>query len=426
MGYGSGVLRSFYVYYFVRGLTTGITGTASLFIMRRTGVPQSVLLLARGLGLCLGPTLLTRPMSRIVWRGESQSCVAVTLLVKAACAYAIPRSDSPLLLCLCFLVLGLVVSSLDTMALYLVTRLIKEQGGAKLSLYDACYGIGGMVAPFLTIAAPSRTWDVLAVIDVGIFVCLAQRRLFKGKPRGWKEKVRGTGATEAFTAAGPGDDSEGLSPLPPRKPPVPSRVLHAGVAFTLISQIASTSVSAWGFTFSSVSLGLQDSAAALVPSAFYFAATAGRFMMAPMALRVPPSAIVQASVLVVLAGAVLLCLSTISAAAPVPGTGTVASDLYLQALLLLAMGLLGAGTCPHYSLTMVAMAKHGEIEAHQHGMYTTAVNLGITGGMVLPSLVYLPWLEVACAVGMALIMNSRVQDFPWRGKPHDAGQAAGR
>mmetsp|Transcript_38329 Transcript_38329/g.96191 ORF Transcript_38329/g.96191 Transcript_38329/m.96191 type:complete len:401 (+) Transcript_38329:81-1283(+) len=393
MGYGTGVLRAYYAYYALRGLTVGIAGTASLFIARRANVHQNLLVAARGLGLILGPLVTSRAIGRTVWCGESQLGVATALLLKGFFALAIPNAGSPVVLYPAFFMIGLAMSVLDTMSLFLVTSVVKGSGGAMLSLYDVCYGIGGMVAPFITVAMPDSCWYVLAAFDILIAVNLVWRRFARGKPRDWKTKLRKVGSSPI-----------GSSPM--LSAAVPARILRAGIAFTFVSQIASTSVSAWGFTFASQHLGLPDTVAALIPSTFYLASTVARFGITGVSMRLIPSAIIWMSLLFFVSGALLFhTLAGIISAT--------ARDLETY-ILLIGVALMGVGVCPHHSFMLVAMAQHGDLHPREHGWYTAGTSLGATSGMVLPSLVSLPNVEVASAIALALILNSRIRDFPWR------------
>jgi len=342
--------------------------------------------------LILGPLVTSRAIGRTVWCGEAQVGVAFALLLKGLFAFAIPRTSTPFVLYSAFFVIGLAMSMLDTMSLFLVTTVVKKSGGTMLSFYDVCYGIGGMVAPFVTVAMPDTCWDVLAAFDLLIAGSLAWRRVMRGKPRNWKAKLRGT------------DTSLSNYQLPSGA--VPARVLRAGIAFTFVSQIASTSVSAWGFTFASQHLGLPDAAAALIPSTYYFASTVTRFFIAGASTRFIPSAIIQMSLVVFVSGAFLFRALA---------AGISAAPCSLETYTLLAsVALMGVGACPHHSFMLVAMTQHGDLHPREHGLYTAGTSLGATSGMVLPSLISLPNVSVASAVALALIMNSRVRDFPWR------------
>mmetsp|Transcript_99006 Transcript_99006/g.255964 ORF Transcript_99006/g.255964 Transcript_99006/m.255964 type:complete len:402 (+) Transcript_99006:68-1273(+) len=394
MGYGTGVLRAYYGYYSLRGLTVGIAGTASLFVARRAGVQQNLLIAARGFGLILGPLTTSRAIGKTVWCGEAQVGVAAALLLKGLFALAIPQASSPYVLYTAFFMIGLAMSVLDTMSLFLVTSVVKGSGSTMLSLYDVCYGIGGMVAPFLTVAMPDSCWNVLAVLDFLIAGSLLGRRFTRGKPRDWKTKLRRVGSS------GPSGSYPMCSAV------VPARILRAGIAFTFVSQIASTSVSAWGFTFASQHLGLPDTIAALIPSTFYLASTVARFGITGVSMRLIPSAIIWMSLLFFVSGALLFhTLAGIISAT--------ARDLETY-ILLIGVALMGVGVCPHHSFMLVAMAQHGDLHPREHGWYTAGTSLGATSGMVLPSLVSLPNVEVASAIALALILNSRIRDFPWR------------
>mmetsp|Transcript_110223 Transcript_110223/g.355445 ORF Transcript_110223/g.355445 Transcript_110223/m.355445 type:complete len:405 (-) Transcript_110223:291-1505(-) len=399
MGYGTGVLRTYFAYYFVRGMVVGIAGTASLFIAQRTGVSQTTLVLARGCGMIVGPLVSSRLIGWTLRRGETQLAMATLLICKAIFALAMPRMTWAFGLYSAFFLLGVVMSVLDTLGIYLVTSVMKGDSGTRLSLYDACYGIGGMVAPFVTVAMPERVWDLLAVLDLCIALPLVAKRAVKGKPRDWQTKLVAVTSNAV-------DDSNTLGGDLEHADPVPSRIIQVGVAFTFISQIASTSVSAWGFTFASSHLGLPTALAAAVPSTFYFSSTVTRFIIAAVSRRVVPSAIMQASLLSLLMGAAVFWTVSL---------GISTSPFKLQAyLLLVGVGFMGAGSCPHYSFMLVSMSAHGKLEPRELAWYSTSVNLGAASGMVVPSLVSLPNVEMICAVALFGILSSNLRDFPWK------------
>jgi len=83
-------------------------------------------------------------------------------------------------------------------------------------------------------------------------------------------------------------------------------------------------------------------------------------------------------------------------------------------LLLMGVAMMGAGCCPHYSFMMVSMARHGVLQPREQGWYSTSVNLGVTSGMLLPSLASLPNVEICCALALTAILNSHIREFPWR------------
>lgn len=394
MGYGTGVLRSYFAIYLLRGLSVGIAGTGSLFIALNTGVSQSFLIAARGFGMIVGPMLLSRAIGKMAWNGESQYAAAFALALKGLCDFVVGRASDHLTIYVSFFVIGVAMALLDTLLIILVTSAVKENRGSLLSTYDACYGIGGMVAPLLTVAMPNRVWDVLALIDFMLAAIMFGKRLLQGKPHNWKVKVRGADNTGDIAISGPS---------------CPGRVISAGIAFTVLSQLGGTAVSAWGFTFGVRTLKLSDFTAALVPSVFYFSATVTRFVVASAARLMMPSAVIHFSVLFVIVGALPFRLLS----AHVALTDGI-SQLCLFAILC-CFALMGAGYCPHYSFMLISMARHGHLDARLNGLYATSSSLGIALGLWLPSCISLANLEVLCALGLFAIVNSRTQDFPWKG-----------
>merc|ERR1719215_647181 len=101
----------------------------------------------------------------------------------------------------------------------------------------------------------------------------------------------------------------------------------------------------------------------MIPSTFYLSATLARFVIAPISLRVLPSAVVQASMVFLLTGAFLFRLLTF-----LTTTSPCALEIHL---LLMGVALMGAGCCPHYSFMMVSMAQHGALQPREQGWYST-------------------------------------------------------
>eukprot|EP00928_Gymnodinium_smaydae_P013072 TRINITY_DN14766_c0_g1_i3.p1 TRINITY_DN14766_c0_g1~~TRINITY_DN14766_c0_g1_i3.p1 ORF type:complete len:409 (+),score=27.80 TRINITY_DN14766_c0_g1_i3:80-1306(+) len=405
MGYGTGVLRAYFAIQFLRGLSVGIAGTASLFIARSTEAHQSILIASRGVGMIVGPLGLSRLLGRAAWSGESQYAATLALVLKGFCDYAAARTSGPLALYFQFFIMGTTMASLDTLLIILVARAVKDNRGTLLSIYDALYGVGAMVAPFIAVSISWRAWDVLAFLDLLIAAMLAGQRTFRGKPNNWKAKVRDMDLNDRTGAPGC---------------PCPWRVVSAGIAFTFLSQVASTTVSAWGFTFAFLDLGMPDVVAALVPSVFYASSTVTRFIVAAISRLILPSALIQASVIVVFVGAIFLRM-IVCQLLPLASI----SQVHTFAILF-ACVLMGAGCCPHYSFMFISMSKHGFLDARVNGLYATSTNLGIAVGLWLPNLLGLPNVECIASFGLILIAYCRHGDFPWGWEPlaSSSGKAA--
>jgi len=174
-------------------------------------------------------------------------------------------------------------------------------------------------------------------------------------------------------------------------------------------------MSAWGFTFAATTLGQPDRVAALFPATFYFAYTAGRFVVVPASMRMLPSVIVHAGALLTLLGALLLAFLA-GGAAPASPTAPVGA-------VLLCVALVGAGTCPLFAMMMASLRQHGDLSPKQQGLYRTCSNLGNTMGMWLPGLVSLPRAELVWALALVLILSSSVRSFPRRASRDACGAA---
>eukprot|EP00927_Polykrikos_kofoidii_P023372 TRINITY_DN21564_c0_g1_i2.p1 TRINITY_DN21564_c0_g1~~TRINITY_DN21564_c0_g1_i2.p1 ORF type:complete len:444 (-),score=34.73 TRINITY_DN21564_c0_g1_i2:338-1669(-) len=421
MGYGSGVLRAYYACYLLRGLTVGVAGTASLFIARKTGLPQNMLVAARGLGLTIGPSILSPAISRLMWTGNSEVAVAAALFVKMLCEAAVARVETPALLYLAFLGIGLAMALLDTFATTLVSHIHKERCGTVLVGYDLLYGTGCMLAPFIAVAIPGRAWDFLVVADFVVFATLTSKRLRRGKPRDWKVKIRGL-AVAADVGSAPGGGTDGtcankISGPISRAPP--ARVVRTGLAFTFAVQATMTAVSCWGFTYAATIMRLPLGTAAWVPTTFYAACTATRLVVVPVSARVAPSTILHIGTVMALSAALMFCfIDKVAATLYVNATASSQLNTTLHAAPLLAcFALMGAGFSPHFSLMISAMQRHGELDSRLHGLYGTSTSLGITMGMWLPGYFSLPYFELFGCIGLFLILNANSRDFPRRSSP---------
>jgi hypothetical protein len=83
-----------------------------------------------------------------------------------------------------------------------------------------------------------------------------------------------------------------------------------------------------------------------------------------------------------------------------------------QGLLLTCFAMMGAGFCPHHTMTIAAMQRHGTLSPQVHGWYGTSTCLGITFGMFLPGIFGLPLIELLGSLAILLIINGRSGDFP--------------
>eukprot|EP00929_Paragymnodinium_shiwhaense_P037482 TRINITY_DN19966_c0_g1_i3.p1 TRINITY_DN19966_c0_g1~~TRINITY_DN19966_c0_g1_i3.p1 ORF type:complete len:444 (+),score=73.37 TRINITY_DN19966_c0_g1_i3:81-1412(+) len=405
-GSGTGVMKAYHAGFMIRGITTGVVSSAALFIARESGVPQSLLVTARGIGLTLGPMLVAGLVSRGVRAGESQTLFGAALLVKMAIELLISVVRSSWGLYSSFLLLGLAMAVLDTLASILVVKVHGKQCALPLLIYCGLYGVGNMAAPYVTILALDNAWYVLAAIDFTVGSTILFKRIVYGKPRDWKAKVRGA---EVVALAAEGERiAEATTYAPPR-------IVRAGLAFVFIGEMADTAVSCWAFTFASVTLGLSNMVSAMFPSVFYLFFTLGRFVVAPLCSRVPPSALLQGGVVLFLGSSIMFnalvwMIQSSSALSEDP--------VYLEALcskgLLVCMAMIGFSACPFYCMMLAALRQHGELTPKDAGYYNTAACLGCTAGMCLPGIFGLPCVEMCGAIAMCFIMSSHTREFPWR------------
>lgn len=416
MGYGTGVLRAYYAVSLMRGLTVGVAGASSLYIAQRSGAPQNVLVAARGVGLIIGPAILSRLIGKMVWSGESQSGFAIASAAKVAAELVIPRAQNQLVLYAAFLIIGLAMAVLDTSAQILITRVHKEQCGLIMLIYCAVYGIGCMVAPFITIRDPFRVWDLLALIDLVVASSVGCRRLVIGKPRNWKAKVRGNTSAPMCQVTETPSPTSPVAPNNTEEPAkvLPSRVLHAGMAFVFLAQTTETAMSCWAFTFAATTLHLGKKQAALFPSSFYLSFTTARGLVLILSTKLLPSTIAQVGTMLTVVGSLLFYSFTRHAAGCVQEVSIASeADPCVDIRPMLAcLALVGAGSCPLYPMMLGSVRQHGDMDAKQQGWFMSAYSSGITAGMFLPGLISLPCIEVFGSMAMFLILSSHIRYFP--------------
>lgn len=406
-----------YACFFVRGLTVGIAAASSLFISRRTGCSQTILVASRGIGLVLGPTLFGRTIGRMVWSGESQSGVTLALTAKAICGLIMPRASSYPVLYVFFFIMGLTMAAMDTICNYLVAKCYGKKTGAKLIVYDAVYMSGCMFAPFVAVATLDHAWDMLACLDLLLALGIGGKRFFIGKPRDWKRKIRGLAVNGV--GATNGSASPASSPTPAVEDSQrPTRgVLATGIAYIFVAQVVQASISCWGFTFAVSELGLPNKLAAMLPSAFAFGAISTRiFVVLPASKKVLPSAMCHTGTcLTLLCSSLLYLLVRFHEAAAAEGEEAEEMPAWLFRCFLAVMASMGAGLCANNSMMLGAMQQHGNLSSEEIGWYNTSFCLGTTLGMSLPGMVGLPRVELVGAMLLFLVINSRRADFPRSG-----------
>jgi len=396
MGSGSGVLQAFFLWNFVRGVTVGIAGTATLYVAEQTGVAQSLMAFSRGIGMISGPLVMSKILGKLIWSGESQYGFGSVLAFKALCVLLVPRLSHAWALCLAFFGIGAAMAVLDTFNIMLVGRLLKARSGAELAKYDLCYGLGGMVAPYIAILVHKHSWDVLATVDLILAAVVVRRRACIGKPTDWKQKIRNP------------ENAGQAASIDEVLQPVPQKVLRAGLTFAFISQIGSTSISAWGFAFTTKRFGFPEEWAALVPSSFYLASMLPRLANTYLARRILASTLVHVSLIFIALGS----LSVLTASVLLTGEFD-QSHGYL--LMFVGIWLMGTGYANHYSMLLVSMTQHGELSSHQSGMFGSSICFGITVGLWLAGLMDLAYVEVAIAMLLTAIWTAHIREFPFCG-----------
>mmetsp|Transcript_68801 Transcript_68801/g.128382 ORF Transcript_68801/g.128382 Transcript_68801/m.128382 type:complete len:441 (+) Transcript_68801:112-1434(+) len=422
MGYGTGVLRAYYAVTFMRGLTTGVAGTTSLYISKQTGLPQHWIFFARGLGLTLGPLIFGKVIGRMVWSGESQSGWTLLLVCKAIAEVAIIRVTSGALLFFCFFVIGIVMVVLDVSATIHVTRIYGKKCGLPLLIYYTLYGIACILAPWISIGLMLHSWDALALTDLLIAVAVGSRRLFVGKPRNWKAKVRGLAlASPRCEKQEPAD--EGF---------VPANVLRAGLTGVFIVQATETAMSSWAFTYVKSELGIGVKVAALFPTLFYTSFTVTRGIVMPISNAFLPSLFVQLGVLIGVVASFSFYMLAMQLQseykAALDLSGLQAEDFVLvesvsdmnlkQKLLLLCVALSGAGSCPLYPMLLSSMRQHGNLSLQQQSWYSTTASVGVALGVWAPGILQLPSFSFFGSLLMFFVTSSYRRVFPWT-KPVD-------
>jgi len=393
MGYGTGILQAYHVYYFNRGLTTTILGATSLQLARDAGIAQNNLLAMRGLGFVIGPALSGPALGKAMWSGNSQSAFIFLLLCKASSQFAVPHlSHFPVMLGLALFQLGFSMGVIATLVEVLVCKIYKEKTGIALTIYFGIYAVGGMCGPYVTIYAPNYAWQIMGWIDVALAAIVLKNRLLKGKPRNWKAKIRGN-AEEARET----DASKNLhTSTNCRK--CPTGVYVRCCMFVCLSEAIQTAMSSWIFTFLFDTLGQTKSLAAFFSSFFYVIFIVTQAALLPLQLRLRASVFVQFSIIIIAMGALVFCHYAEQA--------TSGRGVFPKRMLLLGVALLGVGTCPLGSNIIAAMRYHGDISAERMGFFCTSATMGTMLGMWIPGLVALSriqliWAAILTALGFA-------------------------
>jgi len=270
------------------------------------------------------------------------------------------------------------------------------------------FGLGCMVAPYMTVVANIRAWDLLALIDILTAFLLLKNRLVVGKPRNWKEKIRSSGEGPSSNCS----SAQNSLPGSPVISVVPSRVLRAGIAFVFVVEATETALSSWCFTYAVTVLKLPSKIAALLPTTFYTTFTCMRVILIPLSTKVAPSTLVHIGTMVVVTSVVAFFILTAQFnAALVQETRD--EELFRQVIpLLVCLACYGAGSCPLYSMMLASLRQHGQLTARQAGLYDTACNLGIATGLWAPGLISMPSFELLGGLALWLIASSNSHRLP--------------
>lgn len=386
--------------------------------------------------MVFGPFMLSRLVGKVVWSGESQTGFAAILTLKSFFMAMIPimtRAGGdwahPGLL-LSFFMLGMCITVLDTHGRMLVAQVHGENCSLPLNVYNAMYGLGAAVAPFLAVALPTSAFALLAGVDFTTAAVVAAKRCLKGKPRHWKEKVRGlwrrTGPNvvavqqpQPESAEAKKEEQPSVSGSTPAvstqdagkvRKHVPPRVMYTGLFFVFWGTVVETAMSHWAFTFAAQTLGQPTRVAALFTSAFYGTYTAMRLLLIPLSTHVLPSAMIQAGTALTFLGVVLFRVLTLHFQTRTAGLE--GGEVNVLPFLICVV-LVGAGTCPFCAMTLAAIRRHGELAPQEQGIYTSVCAAGCCLGAWLPGVVSLPTAEMGSALCMFLVMSSSFRDFPW-------------
>jgi len=402
MGYGTGVLMAYHVYYFNRGLTTTILGATSLQLARSAGVAQNNLLFMRGLGFVLGPALSGRALGKAMWSGNSQAAFIFLLLWKAATQFAVPYLSScqySTMLGLMLFQLGFAMGVIGTLVEVLSCQVYKDKCTFHLTIYFGIYALGGMAGPYVTIYAPDHAWQFMGWIDLALAAFVLKKRLLSGKPRNWKAKIRGN-AEEAVDET---DASEGLKTSVNNSRQCPASAFIRCCLFNFLSEAVQTAMSSWIFTFMFDTLGQSKTLAANSSSLFYASFIAMRLVTLPLQLRMQASFFVQSSIVVIAIGALVFYQYATQA---MSGNG------FSEGMLLLGVTLLGAGTCPLGSAIIGAMRQQGHISAERMGFYAATGTVGCMCGMWVPGIVSLPSIQVVWTAMLVVVSLTSCRDVP--------------
>eukprot|EP00929_Paragymnodinium_shiwhaense_P084157 TRINITY_DN4498_c0_g1_i1.p1 TRINITY_DN4498_c0_g1~~TRINITY_DN4498_c0_g1_i1.p1 ORF type:complete len:470 (-),score=66.01 TRINITY_DN4498_c0_g1_i1:620-1942(-) len=407
-GHGTGVLRPHRLVALLRGLTAGVVSTSCLFLSQATGVPQHWMVAARGVGLICGPLMMAKVIAYLTYRGEAMTGYVLILTVKMICEIVVPRVSAPPVLVVGFYLIGFCQASMDTWLTALVTLVYKDRCGQAMVIYCGIYGVGCMVAPFLTIADPRQAWNLLAGMDFALAVFLAYKRSIVGKPANWKRAMRETApVTVELEDECSRDESASASEGRSRNidnARAPRRLLRAANAFIVVSEAAETAMSSWCFTYAVTSFGYDPKIAAMFPTTFYAAFTGMRIGLIPLTTRFTPGLVLQLSTLLTLiSGLAFYTMSMFKPddnAEPPPAWP-----------LLLCLGCFGTGSCALYSMMIAFVRLNGRLTPEDTSLYDMSCNVGITLGLWLPGFCSLPAFECLGVCVNFLLVHVYMADF---------------
>ncbi len=349
----------YFASYVLIGALGGAVGPTLGPFATQVGVGLSaigIILTTRSLGYLAGALGSTRWMDRIrVHRG-----LAASALVAGAVLAALPWARSLGLLVVLVIPLGLATAGLDVGVSTMLLRTHRDRSAPYISALHFCYGVGGLVAPFLVAAfALGKETSVYPLLTLG-FALLAVAYLALPEPP-WPDAPA---VVRKLAASAQAERPVRVAALAASSSRLTNEFLRA-TTIILFYVGAEIGFASWLYVF--VDLQFGSSIATAVTGAFWAAFSLARLAAVFAARRFAPERILATTFASGLAFALLLVFSN-------------------HALALVSVGAIGVGASvgPIYPNVITAYSHRYELTGRRFGAIAVA---SCTGSMVFPWLI---------------------------------------
>jgi fucose permease len=269
-----------------------------------------------------------------------------------------------------------------------------EGGIRRLGLLHGSWALGGTLGPILvaTVLVAAHNWRVAVVITGLGVVALTPLAVLERGPTVRNPRPapggRLTGALGGVGGDGGGDEAVGGRAAPEAGGRATARVAPPRSRLPLILTVTAFAVYtaaesgpiAWGYTYLLADRRLSHTFAALAMALFWAALTAGRFGLAIAHDSVPPTAVLEGSCLLLVAGTAMFWLlpgASAVAGLPVAGLGSAAIFPMLVALTPARIGATGTGRAVGASIAAAGLG--GPVAVAVFGVMAAHLGIGVLG-----------------------------------------------